>query len=157
MSYTKGQIIEDAFAEIGFASYDFDIPAEKSENALRRLDAMMAEWDAKGIRLGYPLSSIPGNGELTDDSNIPDSAWEAVVTNLAKRLAPSVGKMVSPNTMEVARTSYNTILMRSAMPPQMQLPGSMPRGAGYKSTDYPFLNPPSDPLLAGPDGEIEFD
>ena len=58
MSWTKRQFINAALEEIGLASYVFDIQPEELESALRRLDAMMADWNAKGIRIGYPLSSI---------------------------------------------------------------------------------------------------
>jgi hypothetical protein len=54
MGYTKRQFISAAFEEIGLASYVFDLQPEQLQSALRRLDAMMADWNAKGIRLGYP-------------------------------------------------------------------------------------------------------
>jgi hypothetical protein len=42
------------------------------------------------------------------------------------------------------------------MPMEMQLPASMPRGAGAKAYDDPFVDNPEEPILAGRDGQLEF-
>ena len=51
MGWTKRQYIEQAFEEVGLAAYVFDLTPEQLQSALRKLDAMMAEWNAKGLRL----------------------------------------------------------------------------------------------------------
>ena len=151
MSWTKRQYAEDALMELGIASYVFDLEASQVESAVRRLDTMMAEWNGRGIRLGYPLPSSHGDTVLTAEAGIPDSAHDAIITNLAIRLAPSYGKQVSNETKATARHSFNTLLARATYPPQMQLP-SMPAGAGNK--DATFTSEPTDPVEAGTDGEI---
>jgi hypothetical protein len=159
MSYTKRQFVVAAFEEVGLASYVFDIQPEGLQSALRRLDSMLAEWNAKGIRLGFPLPSNPQDSDLDEDTFVPDSANEAIITNLAIRIAPSYGKNVSPDTKVIAKQGYNTLLSRAAIPAQQQLPGTMPAGAGNKplrSHDNPYLIRPVDPVLAGPDGPIRF-
>ncbi|OYW93885.1 MAG: hypothetical protein B7Z23_04325, partial [Pseudomonadales bacterium 32-61-5] len=88
MGYSKRQFISAAFEEVGLASYVFDLQPQQIESALRRLDAMMAEWNAKGIRLGYPLPNSPESSDLSAESQVPDSANEAIITNLAIRIAP---------------------------------------------------------------------
>jgi hypothetical protein len=55
MSYTKRQFVTAAFEEIGLASYVFDLTNDELTSACKRLDAMMADWNAKGIRLSYPI------------------------------------------------------------------------------------------------------
>ena len=55
MGYTKEQFVIGGFEEIGFASYAYDLQPEQLNTALRRLDAMLAEWYGKGIRIGYPM------------------------------------------------------------------------------------------------------
>jgi hypothetical protein len=92
MSWTKRQFVVQAFEEIGYASYTYDIQPEQLQAGLRRLEAMMGTWNGRGIRLGYPLSSNPDSAELDVSSNVPDSANEAIYTNLAIRIAPIVGK-----------------------------------------------------------------
>ena len=159
MGYSKRQFVAAAFEEIGLASYAFDLQPQQFESALRRLDAMMASWNALGIRLGYPLPSSPQFSDIDAQSEVPDSANEAIITNLAVKIAPGYGKQVMPDTKATAKETYNTLLSRAAAPLEQQLPGTMPSGAGNKPWrvyDDPFLRPPVDPVLAGQDGPSEF-
>lgn len=157
MGYSKRQFVEAAFAEIGLASYVFDLQPQDLETALRRLDAMMAEWNGKGIRLGYPLPGSPEASDIDAESGVPDSANEAIITNLAMRLAPGFGKTLNALTASTAKQGYNTLLSRAAMPPQQQFPSTLPSGAGWKSwRDYgdPFVRPPVDRVAVGGDGDL---
>lgn len=158
MSYTKRQIVEGAYAEIGMAAFVFDLEPEDLQSALRRLDALMATWNGRGIRLGYPVPLQPASSSLDEDSNLPDWAAEAAITNLAVRIAPSYGKTPSDDTKITARDSYSVLLSRAAVPPEMQFPAQLPAGAGNKpwQLDNPFVQPPADPLLAGPDSLLTF-
>lgn len=155
MSYTKREFVEGAYAEIGAASYVFDLSAEDLQLALRRLDSMMAEWNARGIRLGYPLPASPSDSDLDEITTVPDSANEAIITNLAVRLAPGIGKTPAIETKVAASHALDTLLARAAMPSPIQLP-SMPYGAGSKQVDSTFTPAPDSPLQAGPDSEITF-
>jgi hypothetical protein len=159
MGYSKRQFVTAAFEEIGLASYVFDLQPEQLQSALGRLDAMMAEWNGKGIRLGYPIPGSPQFSDLDEPSEVPDSANEAIITNLAIKIAPSYGKQLMAETKLTAKTGYNTLLSRATMPNEMQLPGTMPSGAGnkpWRTYDNPFLQKPVDPVLAGQDGPFEF-
>jgi hypothetical protein len=160
MPWTKRQFVEAAFEEIGLAYYVFDLQPEQLNMALRRLDSMMATWNTKGIRLGYPLPSSATSSDLDEDSGVPDSANEAIILNLAVRLAPGFGKSVSADTKLSARNAYRGLVSISAMPQEMQFPKTLPRGAGNKTWSQGsanFVDVPDDPLAAGPDGPIEFD
>lgn len=159
MGYSKRQFVEAAFAEIGLASYAFDLQPQDLEQALRRLDAMMAEWNAKGIRLAYPLPGSPENSDINAESEVPDSANEAIITNLGIRIAPGYGKAVMAQTMMIAKQSYNTLLARATLPPEQQLPRTMPAGAGIKpwgTYDNTFIRPPVAPVTTGQDGVLEY-
>lgn len=158
MSWTKRQFVNQAFEEIGLASYVFDLQPEQLQSALRRMDAMMAAWNAKGIRVGYPIPTSPENSDLDDETGVPDAANEAIYTNLAIRIAPSFGKAVSQEAKVSARAAYDVLLMRAAVPPEMQLPGSLPAGAGNKPWRYDdeYIKDPSDPLMAGADSVLDF-
>lgn len=158
MSWTKQQLIEQAFSEIGLAPYVFDASAEQYQDALRLLDSMMSQWDGKGIRLRYPVSLSPSDSVLSDASNIPDWAVEAVYTNLAIKLAPSYGKVVSPETRQTAKKSYDLLLLRMVKPNQMQLPGTMPAGAGnkiWRLTNDPFLKTPKEGVTLSQDSKLQ--
>jgi len=153
MSYTKGELASIALEEIGIAEYEYDISPEQKQSVIRRLDMMMAEWNKRGILLSFPISKIQ-NSQSTDDTNIPDWAWEAVVLNLAIRIAPSYGKQVSMDTKVTAKNGYNTLLGEFSKPREMQFP-SMPKGAGYKETERRFTPNPNDPYLKEIDEEVD--
>lgn len=159
MAYTKRQFVEAALTEIGLASYVFDIQPEQLEYARRRLDAMMADWNGKGLRLSYPIPSSPELGSLAEETNVPDSANEAVILNLAVRLAPSYGKQIMPDTRLLAKTAYDTVLQRATAPIELQFPDTLPSGAGnkyWRDADDPFMPTPVDPVETGPEGILEF-
>ena len=157
MGYTRRDFVNGALEEIGLASIAFDATADELVGAMRRLNAMMAEWNARGIRIGYPIPSGPNSGELDDETNVPDSAWEAVTLNLAIRIAPSYGKQVLPATMTGAKRAFNALLNLHAQPAEMQLP-VMPAGAGNKPWrwDDAYTLGPTDRLTTGDDGLLEF-
>jgi len=139
----------------------FDLQPQQLDGALRRLDAMMATWNGKGIRLGYPLPSAPNSSDLDEETNVPDAALEAMALNLAIRIAPGFGKTVSPDTKAAAKNAYNQIVAQSAKPIEMQVDNmSVPSGAGNKrsrSRSDPFLTPATDPLQAGPDSILDME
>ncbi|MGE5622491.1 MAG: packaged DNA stabilization gp4 family protein [Bacillota bacterium] len=159
MGWTKKQLIEEAFDELALAGHVFDLTPEELQAAGRRLDAMLAMWNGKGICLGYALSSGP-DSDLDADSGLPDFAVEPAYMNLAQRLAAGYGKAILPTTAAAAKDGYDMLVARAAMPSEVQFPGSLPRGAGNKPWRWergPFMQPPVDPLTPGPaDGEIEF-
>jgi len=159
MGYSKRQFIQAAFEEIGLASSAFDMQPDQIESALRRLDSMLAEWNGKGIRLGYPLPNSPQYSDIDAQSEVPDSAYEAIITNLAIRIAPSYGREVMQDTRISAKNSYNVLLQRAVMPNPQQFPDTLPVGAGNKPwgiAGNPFMQSPTEGILAGQDGELEF-
>lgn len=161
MAYTKRDIVNRAFEEIGLAGYVYDLAPQQLEGALQRLDAMMATWNGKGIRLGYPLPSSTGASDLDQIIGVPDDALEAMHLNLAVRIAPGYGKTVSPDTKANAQMSYKALLSRSTIPVEMQL-GDMtiPSGQGNKGWRYyndAFLRQPIDPLTVGPDSILDLE
>ena len=159
MGYTRRQYITSALEEIGLAEYAYDLSPEQLQSGSKRLDSLWAEWNGRGIRLGAPIGSVPGDPDLDEQTYIPDFANEAIILNLAVRLAPMYGKTPSMETKIAAKNALNLVLSRMTMPQEMQMPGSMPAGAGNRQfgNGSPFLTPPTDPLLAGPDSVIEFD
>ena len=136
--WTKRDLIREAFGELALAGYEFDITPDEEQTALRRLDAMLATWEAKGVRVGYAFPSGPDATDPDTDSGIPDQAVETVFLNLAVRLAAGFGKAVPMSTAATAREGYEALLWATARPVPQQLPGTMPLGAG----NGPRLNRP---------------
>ena len=159
MGWTKRQFVEQAFEEIGLAAYVYDLTPEQLQSALYRLDSMLATWNSKGIRIGWALPSSPQSSDLGMDTLVTDIASEAIYTNLATRIAPSFGKVLSVDTIRNANLSYNALIAHAmTQPVQLQYPGTLPSGSGNKPWrgNTPFVAPPTDPLLQGNDGEINF-
>lgn len=158
MGWSKRQFIEQAFEEIGMAAYVFDITPDQIQSALRRLDSMMANWNASGIRIGWPMVSSPNNSELDTDTKVTDAANEAIYLNLGIRLAPGFGKVISTESKLTADAAYSSLLnLTSNQVPERQLPNTMPKGSGAKSWDSQFTKTPNDPLKSGSDSEITFE
>lgn len=157
--WTKRQFVTAAFEEIGVAVYEFDLQPEQLQSALRRLDSMMAFWNGKGIRVGYPLPSSPDDSSLDQETEVPDRFNESIISNLAIRLAPSMGKVINPATTTTAQHALDALMARAAMPGERQLPSGTPAGAGYKATSpgNEWLTGPTNSLVAGPDSELSFD
>lgn len=129
MSWTKRQIIEKAFEEIGLANYTFDLKAEQLQSALERLDAMVSTWKSRGVVVDYVVPSTIGGSDLDDDSDVDDH-MEALYTNLAIKIAPMVGKTPSKETKRAAFESYQELLTRTVTRSEKQYPDNLPVGQG---------------------------
>jgi len=135
VSYTKSELVTASLGELGMADYEFDITPEEITSGVRRMDSMLSQWSLRGVRVPYNFVGGPG-----DDSGLPIAFHEAVTLNLAIRLAPSYGKQPSMSVMTVAKQAFDSILSRSALPPEIQF-SSMPLGSGYKGTYRQFTHP----------------
>lgn len=149
MALTKRQIIELAMTEIGYSSYQYDIEPDQLQDALHRLDAMMGEWDALGVYVGFPIPTDQTQADLDTDTALPDHARSAVYTNLAIRLCPMFGKSPSQELKDLSRSSLRT-LKKSTTPIPQRKAITMPRGQGQKywrsGINAPFTAPAEETL-----------
>lgn len=151
--WTKLDVIEQAFSEIGKASYDFDLQPEDLQTALRQLDAMMATWGGTlGVRIGY--SGGDGKGDLSVSTEVPDWAYEALYLNLALRLAPGFGKTPNPLTIINAKAAFDAVRVRTVQPATRQIRGYA--GAGNSWYGAVSLPEEIDPVATGPDNTLPF-
>lgn len=158
MGYSKRQFVEGAYSEIGLGSYVFDLSPEQMNQATRRLDAMMAEWNGRGIVISYPLPGDPENTSIDSESNVPDWANEAIILGLAIKIAPSEGKTLNPETKVSFANAFNTVASRCVTKPDMQLPRDTPIGSGNRWGPYqsPFVIPPTTQDIEAPDVDLTF-
>lgn len=145
MGWTKLQFINKAYSSLGYSKYQYDLDPEELNDALLDLDAMMAEWNAKNIRIGYPLPSEPENASTATETNVQDAANAAIYLNLAIRIAPALGKEVSQRLMKSAKDAYRSLYSKAVRNnvKEMDMPATMPRGAGQKywrNASTPFVN-----------------
>lgn len=114
----RSKIFSRAFGAIGIANYVFEVTAEEQADAADILDALMTEeyWSA----LGY----VPTDGEPMPDIDIgtlPEFD-NAIVYNLAIRLAPSFGKSPAPFVKGAAKKGLADVTGASIEAPV--LPGN---------------------------------
>lgn len=138
MSWTKRDIVNQSFEEVGLASYVYDMNADQIQSALRRLDSMMALWSLKGINLGFPVSSSADTSDPDTDTNLPTFALEAVYLNLGLKIAPAFGKTVAQEFKVSAKQAYDALLVKAAFPAERQI-SDLPLGAGSKYLKEPFM------------------
>lgn len=150
--WKKRDIVTQALEELGLASYVFDMQPEQLESVKRRLDVLIAGWNAEGIRIGYPVGTL-GTSDLDQDSGIPDVSIEAVYTNLAVLIGPMFGRVVSETTKARAKFTKDILMARGLIPPRQKIPATMPAGAGNRASN-PFLSPASEPVTDGSGGII---
>lgn len=161
MGWTKRAIVEDAYAELALASYQFDLTPEEMQFGLRRLDLLMATLMAGGTVLPYSMSLSPTDGDLDQDSGLPLTAVEAVVINLAVRIAAGKGKALAQSTKQNAKSAMDALLVSLSHTDlrQQQLRSSTPRGSGNRGWGLrrPFVcEPDVSPLTASSSGDLQF-
>lgn len=158
MGWTKQQLISEAYGALALQGYEFDISPDEQQMALRRMDTMLATWEARGVRIGYAFPAGPDDSDVNSDAGVPDYAVEAVYLNLAQRIAGGYGKALDQDARAAAKNAYDVLLWQAAQPIQQQLPATMPRGAGnraWRNSQRPFMNKPDDsPLQIQQGGDL---
>lgn len=162
MSYTKRQLLEQAYAEIALAGYIYDLTPEELQFALVRMDGVLGRWAGQGIQIGYAFGLGPDDTDLDQDSGLAMTAVEAVYMATAVAIASSKGKVLTPFTQAGAKSAYDAMLVgvakRALVPQQFRV--DVPAGAGnkpWRAVTQPFLPPPTDNVLdVGTNGDLTF-
>jgi hypothetical protein len=158
--WTKRELVLQAFGELALYGYEFELTPEEMQTGLVKMDAMMAEWQVRGINLGYTLPATQTGSDLDEDSGIPDYAYSATYTNLAIRLASGFGKAVPQELRVTAKQGMDPLFTMAAYPQQQQFRASVPLGAGNKywaATGRRFVRPPNtSPVQVGENGDLNF-
>ena len=132
--YSKLDIVNAAFNEIGFADYVFDLDPAQLNRVLIQLDAMMMSWKSQGINVGYYQTYTPGESDINADSGLPSTAIEACYLGLAKRIAPSFGKTITQETKSNFNDAWRAMLTNLATDIIYARPGTLIAGAGNRGT-----------------------
>lgn len=131
MSWTKLEIVDAAYAEIGMANYDFYLSPEQRQAALNRLDAMVATWKRRGIVVDYVVPSSHGGSSLDDDTLI-NNHMEALYLNLAIKIAPMFGKAPSLETKSAAHTALRELMTDTVTQQEQSYRDTLPVGQGNR-------------------------
>lgn len=128
MSITKGELVIRALKMLGVVdSITSPDPAEIADG-LETLDAMVAEWENHGIRLGYQLTSDGVPVDPGDESGLADKHVMGVAANLAVNMAPLIGREAQPTIRSRAKLFYEGLLSVELI--QRQSDPMMPTGTG---------------------------
>ena len=159
MPWTKQDYIQQAYTHLGMADYVFHLQPSELQSALYMLDAMMSEWSARGVNLGWPIPNRPADSDINQDAGITDHANSAIYLNLALRIAPSHGKQVLPASLSQAKQAYDALLIQCIDLPEMSLPRELPLGAGakpWRDNGDPFVRQKNSGRLPPPDEPVKF-
>jgi hypothetical protein len=162
MAWSKRDLVNEAYAELALAGYEFDLDPDELQFGLRRLDLLMASWMALSINLGYAFGTSPDDSDLDQDSGLPLYATMAACLALAINIAAGKGKAVPSTTRTGAKSAYDAMVSKLASDQAQQSPlrSGTPRGAGAKSWrtfNQPFAaQPDTSPLQVGDDGGLIF-
>lgn len=122
---TKRALVEMAYEECAIAGFSFELTADELAIGARRLDAMMAEWPFDQI--GYVQGGVPD-----DLTGVSAKDITAIVGELAKRVATSMGKTLPPEQIKVASRTLSLLTQRVAVAGAVEAipPVSLNTGAG---------------------------
>jgi hypothetical protein len=128
---TNAELIRDALSLINVLGVGEAAEPEHSELALRKQNALLADWEADGVNLQYYPQTMDDLGAVCP---IPDDAVLAVTYYLAFALAPHYGKPVSQE-MTTLGGSYYSRLTRDSVLSKMQVAdmSNLPVGEGQRS------------------------
>ena len=129
------EVIDAALGLTLTRSSDIPLEPDETQQALFQMNNMMASW---GLSLGYsPVTST------SDTITTPDFAIDAMVQNLAVRLAPAFGGLVDVDLRENARQAKRDLLRQAVKIGPAKMPRTLPRGTGNNRVfrNRQFYNP----------------
>ena len=129
---TKGEIVENAFTEIGMASYVYQLQAEDIAFGLQLLEYVILFLDSEGIELNWPLADDPFKVDPQEQVNLPPYSISGVTAQLAIDLCSGYGKSPNPATVMRAARGFNSMISVGAMPGRIALNHAVPLGSGNK-------------------------
>lgn len=142
MSLTKRDIIQAAFVEIGLGSRIYTATPEDLQDALLRLNALLAEWSTRGAAGSFVLGIGADEDDLDEDASIPANGVRGVICGLAVDIAPSYGRQVSADTRKAAELGKRALRNQSIEVPTKALDyTAIPAGAGHKRERIATLLP----------------
>lgn len=120
-------LIEGALKEIGVVSVAVPSSPEQITDGLIKLNSMMNIWLSWGIQMKFSPITAPG-----EDLNEPIDATNAIITNLAIKLAPTYSKPVSQDLKNNARIELEMVksIYQEVCIPDKVVSSTLPLGAG---------------------------
>ncbi|PHM51533.1 packaged DNA stabilization gp4 family protein [Xenorhabdus sp. KK7.4] len=136
MAKTKGDLVLKALRKAGLYSDAtlMDAEPQSVEDSIGDLEDMMAQWQVKGIELGYRFAdSVNGVQPMPDDdSGIPAWANDGVSLKLAVQICMDNVIQPSDALLTSADAAYQSICIALTTVPPLERRNDMPTGAGNR-------------------------
>lgn len=125
MSTTVQQLADQALLSIIVAGSESSLEADEMTDFIFSLNRWMASLVVMGINLGYTPVSNP-----SDVLTVPDGAIYGMISNMAIKLAPQYGGVVSPELREDAKEGMNVLRNLGISIQNTAYPITLPIGSG---------------------------
>ncbi len=118
---TKGDLVLAALRKLGVASNATltDVEPQSMEDGVNDLEMMMAEWlggdVSPGINVGYIFADADVAPDPGDEHGLSNNAINAVIFNLACRIAPDYALEAPAKLITTARYGKERLVKLSAM------------------------------------------
>lgn len=123
---TATEIITDALDELVAAEEEATLDDALAQSAVRKLNRMMFSLP---VETGFTRVTA-----LNQTLSVAPDVEDFMVTNLAKVIAPSLGKSISDSLRKSARRAYRNLLIRYVKVEPMGFPSNFPLGTGNYSS-----------------------
>lgn len=137
MGWTKKQLIEQAFNEIGLMNYQFDMEPEDAQNACVTLDSLVAGLN---LPLSYNMTDNPSDTDLNQDSGLPNWANTPIYLLLAVALCPRYGKVANQDLKARAQQAKSGMYTMTANTNIACPLNNVPSGQGNKAWGWGYEN-----------------
>jgi hypothetical protein len=149
MSIAKGEIAILVFDALGLNDgLTEPLPGEVAY-VMGVMERTVAQWEKKGIQLGYIYSDPVIGPDPSDPTGLADTDVDAVVNNIAVKSAPKFGRMASPDVKAMAHEGY--ALLFSVVLPTLEQHPYQPAGQGNCGGYMPII----EELTIPDDGSID--
>ncbi|WP_406704884.1 packaged DNA stabilization gp4 family protein [Sodalis sp.] len=129
---TKGDVVLFALRKCALASNATltDVEPQSVADGLDDLEAMMAEWRARGIDIGYRFAQDEQTVSPDDPTGVLPLFTSAVGYQLMLRVLADYGIEPTPRQEATAHAAYDALLTATLTVPSLKRRGDMPTGQG---------------------------
>lgn len=125
MTTTVQQVADEAMSLILVKGAESSLTGDEMQAFIYSLNKWMASLLAMGINLGYTVVA-----NASDVVTVPDGALDGIASNMAIKMSPQFGGIVSPELREDARDGLNIIRILGNTMNNTKYPTTLPIGSG---------------------------
>ena len=125
MTTTVQQVADSALLNIMVAGSEASLEADDMADFMDAMNKWMAALVALGINLGYTNVT-----SASDTLTVPDGAIDGIISNMAIKMAPQYGGVVTPELRQDAKDGMNTLRSLGMSIRNTKYPTTLPIGSG---------------------------